>query len=74
MRKDNILIGLIGIILFFLVLSVLYIILTSESVLGFKTESVLQGLMPFVVLTGFFIFLVGAMLVSQAIHRIIIKK
>ena len=64
--KQNWVIVLSGLSLFFLVMAVLYsiILLAPEGAPGF-----LSIFVPFVVFSGFFIFLVGAMLVALSIFK-----
>lgn len=69
MRKELIL-GLLGITLFFMVMTVLYGILSYTQ----GREDVFVPVFPFIVLSGFFIFLVGAMLVALSLSRIISQK
>lgn len=66
MRK-NFILGLMGITLFFLVLSVLYVFIRYTN----DNSNILAPFIPLVVLSGFFIFLVGAFLVALAIFRFI---
>jgi len=63
LRKNNLIIGLFGISLFFLVMSVLYFVIYSN------IEKDFVVFMPFIVLSGLFIFLVGAILVALAISN-----
>jgi uncharacterized integral membrane protein len=66
-RKTKIL-GLIGILLFVVVLLVLYlIILIGQNI---QEEINLEYLAPLVIFTGFFIFLVGSVLVGLSIFKI----
>jgi len=64
--KQNWVIILFGLSLFFLVMAVLYsvIFLAPEGAPKF-----LQMFVPLVVFTGFFIFLIGAVLVALSIFR-----
>jgi hypothetical protein len=67
--KKNIFIpGLLGLVLFFLVISVIYVFI-NISILDQNFD--LQFLMPLIVFSGFFIFLVAAMLVSLTIFNAI---
>jgi hypothetical protein len=65
-QDNNLIIGMLGIILFLLVISVLHIFLLFNKVIEINN---LQVLIPFVVFTGFFIFLIGAMLIALAIFK-----
>ncbi|MDD5700317.1 MAG: hypothetical protein PHH00_04000 [Candidatus Nanoarchaeia archaeon] len=56
----------LGLILFFLVMTVFYFVLFVPNDIE---RSSLQPVIPFVVFSGFFIFLVGAMLVALSIFR-----
>ncbi len=65
-QNNNFILGFLGIVLFFLVVSVLYIVIFLSDIMGVNN---FQFIMPFVVLSGFFIFLVGAMLLALSIYR-----
>ena len=57
-----------GLILFFLVLSVIYSMISISGNLDSSFKE-LQIFMPLIVFTGFFIFLIGAMLIALTIFR-----
>ncbi|MDD5193084.1 MAG: hypothetical protein PHF67_00705 [Candidatus Nanoarchaeia archaeon] len=59
--------ALLGLILFFLVLSVIYSMISISGSL--KIEEQFQTFMPLIVFSGFFIFLIGAMLVALVIFK-----
>ena len=68
--RRNITLALTGFTLFFLVMTVLYTILVF-------TQSEPQRLIPFfplIVFSGFFIFLIGAILLALSISKIIDKR
>ena len=69
--KNNWIIVLFGFSLFLLVMTVLHtlIFLTPE---GLKGN--LEVFAPFIVLSGFFIFLIGAMLVALSFYRMLENK
>lgn len=69
-NEINLIIMLFSLILFFLVLSVIYLIISISENLD---QSYLKIYIPFVVFSGFFIFLVAANLLSLVIFRIITK-
>lgn len=64
--KSSIILVMLGLVLFFLVLSVLYIMISISNIIPLEF---IQAFMPFVVLCGFFIFLIGAMLIAFAIFK-----
>lgn len=64
--KQNSIIILFGLSLFFLVMAVLYSLL---SLAPEGAPDFLQVFVPLVVLSGFFIFLVGAVLVALAVFK-----
>ena len=64
--NNNFILGFLGIVLFFLVISVLYIFIFLSLKLNLND---LQFMMPLVVLTGFFVFLVAAMLLALSLFR-----
>jgi hypothetical protein len=70
-KNNNFILGFLGIVLFFLVISVLYIFFFLSLKLQIND---FQFMMPLVILTGFFIFLVGAILVALAISRRFIRR
>jgi len=63
--KQNLVALLFGLSLFFLVMAVLYSII----LLAPEPEEFLQIFVPLVVFTGFFIFLIGAVLVALSIFK-----
>ncbi|MEK6859654.1 MAG: hypothetical protein AABX54_02455 [Nanoarchaeota archaeon] len=65
-RDNNLVTGLFGIVLFLLVISVFYIITFLSEIIIVND---LQAFIPLVVFTGFFIFLVAAMLLALALFR-----
>ena len=65
-ENNNFILGFFGIVLFFLVISVLYLTIFLSDTIEFMG---LQFFMPLIVLTGFFIFLVAAMLLALSIFR-----
>ncbi len=67
LKNIDIIVVLLGLILFFLVLSVIYLMISISG--SFKVEEQFQIYMPLVVFSGFFIFLVAAMLLALAIFR-----
>jgi hypothetical protein len=64
--KNNSIIALFGLSLFFLVMSVLYTIIF---LVPKNLSETLQVFAPLVVFTGFFIFLIGAFLVAMSIYK-----
>jgi hypothetical protein len=68
LKNTDAIIVLLGLILFFLVLSVIYsmFIISGGVDSNFKA---FQVFIPLIVFTGFFIFLIGAMLIALAIFR-----
>ena len=69
MRK-NVILGLAGLTLFFLVISVFYIFVIYTE----RNPDVLKPFIPFVIFSGFFIFLIGAILLALSLSRIIDNK
>lgn len=65
-QTDIMILAVLGLILFFLVLSVLYFIIYLSGI--YKLVS-LQAFVPFIVFTGFFIFLIGAILLALSIFK-----
>lgn len=66
-RQKNIsLLVLMGLILFFLVIAVLYSIILLSEKIPIKD---FQEFMPLIVFSGFFIFLIGAMLIALSIFK-----
>jgi len=65
-KNNNFISGFLGIVLFFLVMSVLYILISLSIVYQFNE---LQFMIPFIVLSGFFIFLVAAILLALSIFK-----
>jgi hypothetical protein len=65
--KNNWIIALFGLSLYFLVMTVLYTIINLDPENTLPKS--LEVFAPFVVLSGFFIFLIGAMLVALAIFN-----
>jgi hypothetical protein len=65
-NNNNFVLGLLGVVLFFLVISVLYIFIFLSNVIMLAD---LQFLVLLVVFSGFFIFLVAAMLLALSIYR-----
>ena len=65
-QKDNFILGLFGMILFFLVISVIYIMILISELTSLKE---FQIFMPLIVFSGFFIFLIGAMLLALSIFK-----
>ena len=63
---NNFILGFLGIVLFFLVISVLYIFIFISDIIKFNN---LQFFMPLIIFTGFFIFLVAAMLLALSIFK-----
>ncbi|MBS3075675.1 hypothetical protein J4429_04415 [Candidatus Pacearchaeota archaeon] len=66
-HNNSSVLALLGLIIFFLVISVIYSIISISG--SFKVEEQFQIFMPLVVFTGFFIFLIGAMLIALAIFK-----
>jgi hypothetical protein len=58
--------AMLGLILFFLVIAVLYLIILVSETTPVKD---FQGFMPLIVFSGFFIFLIGAILFSLSIFK-----
>jgi fucose 4-O-acetylase-like acetyltransferase len=71
MRKNDILI-LTGFCLFFLVMSVFYFMISFAG--NDDKVNPIAPFMPFVVLSGFFIFLIAAFIIALTIFKIIEKK
>lgn len=63
-------IGIFGILLFIAVLLVLYMLLLITETFEQTDLTILEGLIPLIVFTGFFIFLVGAMLLSLSLFKV----
>ncbi len=66
LRNTDMITALLGLILFFLVISVIYSMISISGSLKFNY---IQVYMPFIVFSGFFIFLIGAMLIGLVIFR-----
>jgi len=66
----NLIMGIAGLTLFFLVLTVLYTLF----VIGGEPDEILLSFAPFVFLSGLFIFIIGAILLGTSIYRTIAGK
>jgi len=66
LRYSVFILALSGLILFFLVMSVLYTIIFLSYI---TPLDFLEAFRPLIFLTGFFIFLIGAILIALAIFR-----
>jgi uncharacterized membrane protein len=64
-------IGIFGILLFIAVLLVLYMLLLITETFEQTDLTILEGSIPLIVFTGFFIFLVGAMLLSLSLFKVL---
>lgn len=70
MRKTNIILFLLGVTLFFMVMTFLYsIIIYTEN-----NPDILAPFIPLIVFSGFLIFLIGAILLSLSIAKMIDRK
>ncbi len=65
-KNTDAIIILLGLILFFVVISVIYLMISISGNLNF---SYFQIYMPLIVFSGFFIFLIGAVLIALAIFN-----
>ena len=66
--NNNLILGLLGLILFFLVVAVIYLVILVSQNTSFKEY---QAFMPLIVFSGFFIFLIGAILLALSIFRVV---
>ena len=69
--NNNFILGFLGIVLFFLVISVLYVFIFLSIEFQFNE---LDFMIPLIVLSGFFIFLVAAILLALFIYGAFNKK
>lgn len=65
--KNNWVVILFGLSLFFLVMSVFYTIIVANP----DVDKIPEVFVPFVMLSGFFIFLIGAVLVALGLFKIL---
>jgi len=65
-HKNVLILALAGLTLFFLVMAVLYIIILFSYIIPLDF---LQAFVPFIVFSGFFIFLIGAILLAMSIFK-----
>lgn len=73
--ENNLVVGLFAVGLFFLVISVFYTIISLSDIIrenNLDLANSLQVFAPLVVLTGFFIFLVAAMLLALSLFRVFV--
>ena len=68
--KNNWVIILFGLSLFFLVMSIFYTIIVANP----DVDKIPEVFAPFIILSGFFIFLIGAVLFALGLHKIILKE
>ena len=68
-QSDSSVIGLIGILLFVLVLLIIYLAFLISLNLGEGYKLDIEGLVPLVIFSGFFTFLVGAVLLGLSLFK-----